>query len=147
MNYQELKDFLTKELIYLNEKPIKMSSKLINQFEQELNIKFPIDYRLFLGDFSYISLYGVEIYGHLETFDFNPLIKNTLECREGGLPLHLIVLRNLGEFYVCLDSKTGKIVLWSWLDKEEDITLTNKSFSEYFLEKLQEAKRNYLLFG
>lgn len=62
------------------------SSDEINRIENDLNVKLPNDYKLFLKTFGYVWWFGIELYGISDDADENVLFQ-TIKARNEKLPI------------------------------------------------------------
>lgn len=144
MNYTNLKSFIL-DNIKENDFLGGMDLEKIKEIESTLNLEIPSEYKKFLVDFGYIGLYGVEIYGYVKSTNYNFLTEQTTEFWSLGLQQNKIVLSNEGEYIVCLDVTTELIVLCDEMGMST--TETKLTFSQYYLNRLQRAKKDFELYG
>lgn len=121
---------------------IPASDADIENAEKRLGVKFPDDYIWFLKNFGAGGVAGIEVYGLVKGgLVCCDIFKYTLECREEyNLPHSFVIICNQDEWFDCIDTDTGAIVMWSMFD--DDIVPCAGSFEEYMLEESQEAINN-----
>ena len=66
-------------------------------------------------------------------------VTETLEHRPYGLPQNYIVVENVDEWLMCIDSETGRIVSW---DMSGYVQEDYESFDAYLLDQLENAIDN-----
>ena len=120
---------------------INPTAEEIQTAKAELNGEIPGDYRWFLEQYGEGGLDGLEIYG------FNRLrgatfVHKTLLYRTYGLPEQLIVIENGDEWKTCIDTRTGKICLWSPGDTIGDVDIAYNDFLSYFYDELNNVIEN-----
>ncbi|WP_182417656.1 SMI1/KNR4 family protein [Bartonella sp. HY038] len=111
---------LEKELDKLNKKKIKTpivppipDDDLIKQYEMEIDIKFPSDYKKF------IKKVGYAIYNGLDNILLSPDLNNPRalisvinDARESGLPHDWLPIVDSNADYYCI-RPDGKVTFWS----------------------------------
>ena len=81
----------------------KADDLIIQQIETKLNVILPVSYEWFLREFGHGGMMRVEILGN--GLSLNPsCVTETEFFRESGLPMHLVVIENVGEWIFCLDT-------------------------------------------
>lgn len=122
------------------------SSSTIAFVEKELGVTLPVSYKKFLRKYGAGGIEGTTYWGiesNEEELEKNTVIFATKNYREKGLPQHLVVFEDLGEYVVCLDTKEMNeegecpVVTWSCHDND-DIVFSEENFYTYFLEQLEE---------
>jgi len=108
--------------------------------EEELGVVFPADYRYFLikygsGGFGYFDFMGVERSREVKSFT---VVLLTLKYRSNGLKNNYVAIEYNGDYITCIDCDDGKIITWSWLEKDR-ITCAGNSFEDYFTGKLNDC--------
>ncbi|MDG5471380.1 SMI1/KNR4 family protein [Jeotgalibacillus sp. ET6] len=77
--------------------------ELIHEIEKELNVQLPESYRWFLGSYGYGGINGVLIQGvGLDTS--LQVVNTTKSLRKYGLPQDLVVIENVDEYVICLNT-------------------------------------------
>jgi len=112
----------------------------LNAVQASLDMIIPEQYRWFLEKFGHGG-FGFEFLGFGLTGKAL-FAEKTVHERQSGLPMHLLVIEDIGEYVVCLDSQSGEVVTWSRFDKDGTVKLCG-SFCEHFLERINDAAANY----
>ena len=131
------------ELDEIYDMPQEDNSNLISEFEEAFAVKLPESYKYFLhkygsGGLGYFDFFGIE--SGKDDISKTTLAILTKECREKGMPNHLVVIEHLGDYVKCIDTLTseGEVVSWSWLDSD-GIVKYSDSFEAYFIGKLEDC--------
>jgi len=128
--YEEKKDFYG-----------KVKEDEVAYVESLLNVKFPESYKWFILNYGSGGICGVEILG-IEKRNDSSVIKVTERYRKLGLGSECIVIEDLGEFIMCIDtSKDEQIIRWDRVNKTNEYRY--KSFYEYLIDTFQEAIDNF----
>lgn len=116
-----------------------VEDSVLSSAEDELGIKLPIEYVWFLKSFGHGGLDGIETLGVAknERLVFKD---ETIKYRNFGLPLNYIVIENCDEWIYCIDSMSGKVVMWSLNVKEVDEAYN--SFIDYLKDRIEDAIEN-----
>lgn len=131
------------ELDKIYDMPQEDNSNLIRQFEEVFAVKLPEDYKYFLskygsGGLGYFDFFGIE--SGKDDIGASTLAILTNECREKGMPNHLVVIEHLGDYVICIDTlkREGEVVNWSWLDGGNIVKIAD-TFEMYFIGKLEDC--------
>ena len=90
----------------------KISEDDIKLVEKSLGIIFPESYKWFILNYGSGGICGVEILG-IENKEDSSVIHVTERYRKLGLENGCIVIEDLGEFIICIDTNDGdKIIRW-----------------------------------
>ena len=116
----------------------KVTDRMISAAEKELHLTLPEQYKDFLKTYGHggiggISTLGVGLDGSMV------FVEETLDYRNDGLPLNLVIIENEDEWIYCIDSVTEKIVSWDmsgYIKEEFDC------FDDYLLAQMQDAIEN-----
>ncbi len=116
----------------------KVTDRMIFAAEKELHLTLPEQYKDFLKTYGHggiggISTLGVGLDGSMV------FVEETLDYRNDGLPLNLVIIENEDEWIYCIDSVTEKIVSWDmsgYIKEEFDC------FDDYLLAQMQDAIEN-----
>lgn len=128
--YSEEDDFYGKT----NEVDIKI-------VEKSLGIMLPESYKWFLSNYGSGGICGVEILG-IENKDNSSVIHGTERYRGLGLDSGCIVIEDLGEFIMCIDTNNeNKVIRWDNVNKKKEYRYDN--FYEYLIDTFQEAIDNW----
>lgn len=108
----------------------------IIKIEKELNLRLPESYKWFLLHYGYGGVGGTTIEGVVPN-GILTVVEQTLYQRKQGLPEHLVVIQDSGEFVDCLDVSEIKdedcsVVNWSMHDND-GVIKTTSSFFDYLL--------------
>ena len=107
--------------------------------EAELGIKLPIEYVWFLKSYGHGGLDGIETLGVAKNKRL--VFKDeTIKYRALGLPSNYIVIENCDEWIYCIDSMSGKVVMWSLNAKGVDEAYN--SFIDYLKDRIEDAIEN-----
>ncbi|RJG36790.1 SMI1/KNR4 family protein [Motilimonas pumila] len=127
----------------------KRDNSIISKAEESLGFFLPPSYLLFVSNYGAGSFCGEEFYGITNENFENSSIPNavwlTLNSRKKyNLPDELILIMGLddGSYYAISTNKEDKeiegwVVLWSPID--EDISIIDNSFGEFFFRRINEA--------
>jgi len=128
--YEEEKDFYGRA----NEEDVEY-------IETILDIKFPESYKWFILNYGSGGICGVEVIG-LEKKNDSSVVKVTERYRSLGLDSECIVIEDLGEFILCIDtSDEDKIIRWDRVNRIKEYRYNN--FYEYLIDIFQEAIDNW----
>ncbi|VYT63121.1 SMI1/KNR4 family protein [Clostridium paraputrificum] len=128
--YGEENDFYGR----INEDDIKL-------VEHRLGMIFPESYRCFIRNYGSGGICGVEILG-IENKDNPSVICGTQRYRKLGLETGCIVIEDLGEFIMCIDTNDrDKIIRWDRINKNKEYRYND--FYEYLIDTFQEAIDNW----
>jgi len=107
--------------------------------EEELGIGIPIQYLWFLKTYGHGGLNGIETLGVGKNGKM--IFKDeTIKYRSYGLPQNFIVIENCDEWIYCINSKTGKVGMWSRGTKKIDEVYD--SFTCYLKDRIDDAIEN-----
>jgi hypothetical protein len=115
-----------------------VTDKMLAEAEKQLNLKIPNAYRWFLKTFGHGGI-GMDVLG-VGADDSMIFVDETLEYRSYGLPKDDIMIENCDEWIYCLNSKTGKIGMWSAVDNE--YTDRYESFEAYLRDRINDVLEN-----
>ena len=119
----------------------RINEDAIKLVEQRLNIIFPEDYRWFIRNYGSGGICGVEILG-IEDKDDSSVIYETERYRKLELETGCIVIEDLGEFIMCIDTNNrNKIIRWDRVNKNKEYRYDD--FYEYLIDTFQEAIDNW----
>ena len=115
-----------------------VTDDMITAAEKELGLILPEQYKEFLKTYGHggiggISTLGVGLDGSMV------FVEETLDYRNDGLPLHLIIIENEDEWIYCIDSITEKVVSWDMTGYVKD---EFNCFDDYLLAQMQDAIDN-----
>lgn len=128
--YGEENDFYGR----INEDDIKL-------VEHRLGMIFSESYRCFIRNYGSGGICGVEILG-IENKDNPSVICGTQRYRKLGLETGCIVIEDLGEFIMCIDTNDrDKIIRWDRINKNKEYRYND--FYEYLIDTFQEAIDNW----
>lgn len=128
--YEEENDFYGK----INEDDIK-------SVEQSLSIIFPENYKWFMRNYGSGVICGVEILG-VEKKEDSSVTNRTERYRRIGLESGCIVIEDLGEFIMCIDTNDGdKVIRWDRVNKNKEYMYGD--FYEYLIDTFREAIDNW----
>lgn len=115
------------------------SDEIIESSIEELNVNIPDDYRWFIKNYGQGGIGGVEILGISRT---NKAIfkDTTLEYRNYGLPINLVVVENCDEWLYCIDTDTEKVIAWNRIDGILGDRYT--TFLEFLLDRFNDEIEN-----
>ena len=98
----------------------KISEDDIKLVEKSLGIIFPESYKWFILNYGSGGICGVEILG-IENKEDSSVIHVTERYRKLGLENGCIVIEDLGEFIICIDTNDGdKIIRWDRVNKNKE---------------------------
>lgn len=104
--------------------------------EQDLRVNFPESYKWFLCTYGECTVAGAEIYGSYEGID------NTRQYREFGSPDYYVVIENLDEYQICLDTsdmKKGECPIVDWDMENGTGTIQYNNLFEYLYERFKDS--------
>ena len=128
--YEEEIDFFGK----INEDDIKL-------VEHSLSIIFPESYKWFIRNYGSGGICGVEILG-IENKKDSSVIYATERYRTLGLESGCVVIEDLGEFIMCIDTNDrDKIIRWDRVNKIKEYRYND--FYEYLIDTFKEAIDNW----
>jgi len=127
--YQEEKDFWG-----------AVSEAEIVATENTLGLKFPSQYRKYIGKFGSGGILGVEITG-VEGNKGASVIKATERYRKFGLDKSIVVIMDAGEFYMCMKTSQNDERVYSG-DRSGQIIDCYNSFYEFVIDYFKEAIDN-----
>ncbi|MBS5886889.1 SMI1/KNR4 family protein [Clostridium sp.] len=115
------------------------SDEIIESSIEELKVNIPDDYRWFIKNYGQGGIGGVEILGISRT---NKAIfkDTTLEYRNYGLPINLVVVENCDEWLYCIDTDTEKVIAWNRIDGILGDRYT--TFLEFLLDRFNDEIEN-----
>jgi antitoxin YobK len=115
------------------------SDEIIESSIEELKVNIPDDYRWFIKNYGQGGIGGVEILGISKT---NKAIfkDTTLEYRNYGLPINLVVVENCDEWLYCIDTDTKKVIAWNRIDGILGDRYT--TFLEFLLDRFNDEIEN-----
>lgn len=119
----------------------KISEDVIKYVEKKLSIIFPESYKCFILNYGSGGICGVEILG-VENKDDSSVIHTTERYRRLGLDSGCVVIEDLGEFIMCIDTNDeDKIIRWDRVNRNKEYRYDN--FYEYLIDTFQEAIDNW----
>ena len=119
----------------------EVSEADIKLVEEKLNVIFPESYKWFVRNYGSGGICGVEILG-IENKDNSSVVNGTERYRALGLDSDCIVVEDLGEFIICVDTKDeNKIISWDRVSKNKEYRYNN--FYDYLIDTFQEAIDNW----
>lgn len=119
----------------------KVSEGDIKSVEESLNITFPESYKWFIRNYGSGGICGVEILG-IEKNDNSSVVHGTERYRMLGLDSGCVVIEDLGEFIMCIDTNDrDKIIRWDRVNKDKQYRYND--FYEYLIDTFQEAIDNW----
>lgn len=116
-----------------------VTDEMLDRTEQRMGIKIPEEYRYFLKEFGHGGIEGIEILGIGKN---GSLIfeKETLKYRTRGLPNELINIENCDEWLYCINSNSGKVVMWSRGNTEYSEVFD--SFKAFYNDRVNDVLEN-----
>lgn len=131
--YQEDKDFYG-----------RIKDVGINKIEEELGLKIPEQYRDFILEIGSGGICGVDIEG-IEGELGSSMLQASKKYHEHGLAQKYIVVYNLGEFVMCMDTDyTGEeSKVYSWERTRDVPEVRYETFDDFLEDYFQEAIDNY----
>ena len=117
---------------------VKVTDNMVVVAEHELGVKLPGAYIEFLKLYGHGGICGVCTNG-ICLDNSVAFVEDTLEYRNEGLPLNLVVIENVGEWLFCIDTSTGKVVSW---DMSGNINEDYDNFEEYLISQMNDAIEN-----
>lgn len=119
----------------------EIKEEAINFVEQSLSLTFPESYKWFICNYGSGGICGVEILG-IEKKDNSSVMHGTERYRMLGLETGCVVIEDLGEFIMCIDTnERDKIIRWDRVNKNKEYRYDN--FYEYLIDTFQEAIDNW----
>ena len=129
-NYKEVNDFYG-----------RVEEDDIRVVEKNLNVNFPESYKYFIRNYGSGGICGVEILG-VENKEDSSVIYATKRYQDLGLEDGCVVIEDLGEFIMCIDTKDeGKIIRWDRVNKSKEYRYM--TFDEYLIDTFKEAIDNW----
>jgi hypothetical protein len=113
----------------------------ITRSEIALNLRFPVEYREFVKTYGSGGVCGVELAG-IEGDLGASAIKATERYRNLGLDKSFIVIQDLGEYIMCMDSANDNPCVYSWDRSDPKFKKEYNSFTEYLIDVFQEGIDN-----
>ena len=111
----------------------------LSSVEEELGISIPEQYLWFLKVYGHGGLNGIETLGVGKNKKM--IFKDeTLKYRLYGLPEKYIVIENCDEWIYCIDSISGKVVMWSRGVKQIDEAYN--TFIDYLIDRVEDSIEN-----
>ncbi|MBC6308205.1 SMI1/KNR4 family protein [Listeria sp. FSL L7-1582] len=131
--YQEEKDFYG-----------TIKNEDINKIEKELAIKIPEQYRAFILEYGSGGICGVDIEG-IEGELGSSMLQATIRYRELGLASEYIVVYDLGDYVVCMDTNQAgeDSKVYSWERTSNNPEVRYETFDQFLEDYFQEAIDNY----
>jgi hypothetical protein len=115
-----------------------VTDNVLLEAEKQLNLKISGAYRWFVKTFGHggigFCIFGVGADGSMVFVD------ETLEYRSYGLPDYAIVIENCDEWVYCLDTRSGKVGMWSFVDKKYKDEY--ESFEVYLMDRINDILEN-----
>ena len=128
--YIEDKDFLG-----------NVSEEKIKKAENTLGVKFPKEYREFVQSYGSGGICGVDLLG-IEG-DLGASVVNTTErYRTLGLEKNIIVIQDLDEYIMCMNTSDDNGIIYSWNRTEKKLNKRYESFTEFLMDAFQEGIDN-----
>lgn len=93
-------------------------------------------YKAFLQQFGHGGIGGIEVLG-IGKNNKMIFVETTVFYRNYNLPLDLIVIENCDEWLYCINSKNGKVVLWS--NGCEEVDAAYNDFDKYLEDRIQDV--------
>ncbi|MBU3157988.1 SMI1/KNR4 family protein [Clostridium estertheticum] len=119
----------------------KLKEYDIEYVEDVLKVKFPESYKWFILNYGSGGICGVEVLG-IEKRNDSSVVKITERYRKLGLGSECIVIEDLGEFIICINtSKKNEIIRWDRVNKVNEYRY--KNFYEYLIDTFKEAIDNW----
>ncbi|WP_347343045.1 SMI1/KNR4 family protein [Peribacillus frigoritolerans] len=142
MKYSALKEFI-KQYGEDDDFTGGVSEDKVKETEQKLQVSLPESYKWFLRNYGYGGLFGVEIIGYGFT---GPAVVDATKGHQKYYDLidGLVVIEDIDEFAYCLDinkMKDGECPVIMWDNQEGYGVKLADNFLEYFIERLEEAKK------
>ncbi|TDW09196.1 SUKH superfamily protein [Breznakia blatticola] len=119
-----------------------IEEKRIREVEDELNVKFPKQYKDYLSTYGSGGICGIDIEG-IEGDLGSSLVQATIKYRKLGLNENAIVIYDLGEFIMCLESNFEDSKVFSWEPGEKKMNERYSSFDDFIEDYFQEGIDNY----
>ena len=133
--------FIWKEKCIKNLLNGKINEEDIKLVEHSLNIIFPESYKWFISNYGSGGICGVEILG-IENKENSSVIYGTEKYRMLGLESGCVVIEDLGEFIMCIDTNDrDKIIRWDRVNKIKEYRYND--FYEYLIDTFKEAIDNW----
>lgn len=94
----------------------------ILEYENQLHILFPSDYRWYLQQFGAGGIGSVNILG-IDPDKYIDVLKTTIDARVQGLPQNLLPILDCDEFFYCLnmqsnESENSDVIRWDKYSKK-----------------------------
>jgi hypothetical protein len=119
----------------------KLKENDIEYVQSVLKVKIPESYSWFILNYGSGGICGVEVLG-IEKKDDSSVVNVTERYRKLGLDSECIVIEDLGEFIMCINtSKENEIIRWDRVNKTNEFRY--KNFYEYLIDTFQEAIDNW----
>lgn len=116
-----------------------VTDEMLNEAEQRMCIEIPEEYKYFLKEFGHGGIGGIEILGIGKNGSL-VFEKETLKYRVYGLPNELIIIENCDEWLYCINSNSGKVVMWS--RGNTGYSEVFDSFKTYFYDRVNNVLEN-----
>ncbi|MCS1350903.1 SMI1/KNR4 family protein [Mechercharimyces sp. CAU 1602] len=110
----------------------------ILNLERTLDVNLSESYKWFLREFGHGGIGGVEILGDIPG-EVCTCVRDTIELRKHGLPLSHVVIENVDEYYMCLDTyrmDRGECPVVDW-DFRGESYMVYKNFLDYTIDKFE----------
>ena len=131
-SYQEEKDFFG-----------QVSENDILAAEKSLDLRFPGEYREFIREYGSGGICGVDIEG-IQGDKGASVVGATERYRRLGLNQAVVVLQDMGESVMCMDTSDDDEKVYSWDRVRKQLQPRYPSFHEYLLDYFQEGIDNML---
>lgn len=131
--YQEEKDFYG-----------RVDKEDIKQIEVTLDVEIPKQYKDFIAKFGSGGICGIDLEG-IEGNLCSSMLQATKRYHKLGLNKNFIVIYNLGEFIMCMDTTdtTENSKVYSWERTNGEPEERYKTFDDFIEDYFQEAIDNY----
>ncbi|MDR3197617.1 MAG: SMI1/KNR4 family protein [Planctomycetaceae bacterium] len=149
--FEKINSFIEKYPEYSKSFGILASEDLIQEMEENLSIRFPYEYRLFLKNWGMLYFVGgyYEYFGAMQFEDkiIQYVVDKTLLIRNGGLPDSYIVFSSDGELeYLCMDTSQENPNVQVWHCYKQCLVETiADSFFEIICKDINDRVLPYLL--
>jgi len=131
-SYQEEKDFFG-----------QVSENDILAAEKSLDLRFPGEYREFIREYGSGGICGVDIEG-IQGDKGASVVGATERYRRLGLNQAVVVLQDMGESVMCMDTSDDDEKVYSWDRVRKQLQPRYPSFNEYLIDYFQEGIDNML---
>ena len=118
-----------------------IAEEQISKTEDILSLKFPIEYREFIKEYGSGGICGVDLVG-IEGDLGASVIKATERYRKLGLDSKYVVIQDLGEYIMCMNTVDNDAFVYSWDRSDPVIKKEYNSFAEFLIDVFQERIDN-----